>query len=57
MVDLNVSKLPGINVLGGKILMLVYGDKLQTLQLIQLLMLIHHQNQFYKWKKSAWFIS
>lgn len=35
MVDLNVSKLPGISVfVGAKILMLVYGDKWKTKQLV-----------------------
>lgn len=35
MVDLNISKLSGISIfLGGKILMLVYGDKWQIQQLI-----------------------
>lgn len=47
MVDLGVSKLPGFSVVsGGKILMLVYEDKWQTKRLIELFILIIHQNQF-----------
>lgn len=47
MVDLGVSKLPGFSVVSGaKILMLVYEDKWQTKRLIELFILIIHQNQF-----------